>query len=130
MRAEPLSPGPSALILKTKTFVGSPSTFSVATENCPEVSCAITDALPQKRMAAIIHDFTLFIILTMIDGATLYIIFGLEGKGVGTHLLYHCQKTVGTGGREVLAEANLLDEVEVGIEDFLWGMVAEHTDEQ
>ena len=54
----------------------------------------------------------------------------IEGKGVHPHLLDHSQEAVAAGGRQVFPQADLLDEVEVGIEDFLWGMVAEHADEQ
>ena len=53
-----------------------------------------------------------------------------EGEGVGPHLLHHSQETVGAGGRQVLTEADFIDEVEVGIEDFLWGVTAEYADEE
>ena len=44
------------------------------------------------------------------------------GKGVETHLLHHGYEAIAAGGGEMLLEAYLLDEVEVGIGNLLSGM--------
>ena len=44
--------------------------------------------------------------------------------------IHHSQQTVAARGREVFAQTNLFDEIEIGIKNLLWGMVAKYTDEQ
>lgn len=45
-------------------------------------------------------------------------------------LLDHGEQAVATGGREVVFQSDLLDEIEIGIEYLLRCMSAEHADEQ
>ena len=51
-------------------------------------------------------------------------------NGVGLYSLHHGEQTIGPCGREMVAEAYLFDEVEVGIEYFAGCMVAEDMDEE
>ena len=46
------------------------------------------------------------------------------------YALHHSHKTVAACGREVFAQADAVDEVEVGVEYFLRGVSAEHAYEQ
>ena len=56
--------------------------------------------------------------------------FLIENERVHLHLFEHGEEAVAAGGREVFAQAYLFDEVEVGIKNLLWRMVAEDADEQ
>ena len=56
--------------------------------------------------------------------------FQAVGQSIGLHLFEHGKEAVAAGGGEVIAKANTLDEIEVGIENFLWRMVAENADEE
>ena len=49
----------------------------------------------------------------------------LIGESIEAHLLHHGDEAIATGGGEVLFEANLLDEVEVGIGNLFGGMARE-----
>ena len=53
-----------------------------------------------------------------------------ESQRINPHLLHHCYKSVAPGGRQMLLQSNLLDEVEVGIQNLLRRMAAEHPDQQ
>ena len=55
---------------------------------------------------------------------------GLEGAGVVADLAHHGHQTVAARGREVLAQANAVDEVEVGVEDLVGRPVVEHPHQQ
>ena len=49
------------------------------------------------------------------DGLAL---LGLKSERKQTHLLEHSQKSVATGGREMLAQSDGVDEIEFGVKDF------------
>ena len=49
----------------------------------------------------------------------------LEGPGVITQLAYHSDKAVAAGRGEVAAESDTVDEIEVGIEDFIGSTMVE-----
>ncbi len=54
---------------------------------------------------------------------------GLEGCGVGAHLLEHGHKTVAARGRQVLGQAYVVDKMQVGTKDFVGGMARQYVDE-
>ena len=53
-----------------------------------------------------------------------------ESEGVHLDLLDHGGKAVGTGGGEVLLEAYLVDELEVGSKDVLWRLSVKGANEE
>lgn len=46
-------------------------------------------------------------------------LLALESQGIHLHLVHHGEHTIGTGRGEVLLEADLVDEVEVGLQDLV-----------
>lgn len=58
------------------------------------------------------------------------LVTGAEGEGVEAHLLHHGYEAVGARGGEILGEAYAVDEVKVGVEDFLRGVAVEHLDKE
>lgn len=60
----------------------------------------------------------------------LFHLFRAERDGVEAHLLNHRHESVRAGGREVLLEADSLNEIEVGIDDFLRRVAGEDLDQQ
>ena len=54
----------------------------------------------------------------------------LERKCVHLHLLEHRAQAVASGGGEVLAQADTVDEVEVGIQNLLRRVVGQDSDQQ
>ena len=58
------------------------------------------------------------------------LLFCGEGEGVETHLLQHRGEAVAAGGGEVLAEIDGINEVEVGIDDVMGRVTAQHTYQQ
>ena len=53
-----------------------------------------------------------------------------ESQRINAHLLDHCYKSIGAGGRKMLLQTYLFDEIEVGVEYLLRGVIAEYADEQ
>ena len=53
-----------------------------------------------------------------------------ESQRINPHLLHHCYKSVASRGRQMLLQSNLFYEVEIGIENLLRRMAAEHTNQQ
>ena len=60
----------------------------------------------------------------------LFHLFRAERDGVEAHLLNHRHESVRAGGREVLLEADSLNEIEVGIDDFLRRVAGEDLNQQ
>lgn len=60
----------------------------------------------------------------------LFHLFRAERDGVESHLLNHRHESVRAGGREVLLETDSLNEIEVGIDDFLRRVAGEDLDQQ
>ena len=60
----------------------------------------------------------------------LFHLFRAERDGVEAHLLNHRHESVRAGGREVLLEADSLNEIEVSIDDFLRRVAGEDLDQQ
>ena len=54
----------------------------------------------------------------------------LEGLRVEAHLAQHGHQTVAACGAEVAAEAYAVDEIEVGVEDVVRRLIAQHTYQQ
>lgn len=65
----------------------------------------------------------------MVITMVLFHLFRTERDGVEAHLLNHRYESVRAGGREVLLEADLLNEIEVGIDDFLRRVAGEDLDQ-
>ena len=57
-------------------------------------------------------------------------LFGFICHGIEFHLLKHGEKAVAAGGGEMLLKADVLHEMQVGGEDFLWCVVGEHADKE
>lgn len=54
----------------------------------------------------------------------------LIGQCIEAHLLDHGDEAIAAGGREVLLEAYLLDEVEVGIDNLFGGVAGENLNQE
>ena len=59
----------------------------------------------------------------------LFHLFSAERDGVEAHLLNHRHEPVRAGGREMLLEADSLDEIEVSVDDFLRRVAGEDLDQ-
>jgi hypothetical protein len=58
------------------------------------------------------------------------LLFEFKGSGVSADLLNHSDEAVASSRREVFAQADFVNEVKVGVEDFVGGMVRENAYEQ
>src|ERR1041385_6917685 len=50
--------------------------------------------------------------------------------GIHFYLFEHGEQTIGAGWREMAAQADGVDEGDIGIDDLFWGMAGEHLYEQ
>ena len=74
--------------------------------------------------------FLLLIIAKFFVLKAYFLLLCAESQRINAHLLDHCYKSVGAGGREVFFQTYLFDEIEVGIEYLLRRVIAEYADEQ
>ena len=56
--------------------------------------------------------------------------FCLKSKSIETHLLYHGEQTVGAGGRQVFRKADVINEMEIGIQDVVRSLVVKHLNQK
>ena len=57
-------------------------------------------------------------------------LFRPKSHRIEAHLFHHSDQSVGSGGREVLFESYLLDEVQIRIENLLRSVIAQYLNQQ
>ena len=54
----------------------------------------------------------------------------LECKRIQAHLLKHREKPIGTCGRQMLAQSDIVDEMKIGVKDIIGSLVIKHLDKK